>query len=219
MSCRSKVRQEITAFKDGLSQTNRFLISIAACVASGKWRLFRHLIDEALAEKVPMSRIYEVILQSYLFLGYPKALEGMKIFREVCDNTYQPSNINYSFRYWSEWKIRGIVLCEKVYGKNFDMLMKRVKEISPELSDWMIVEGYGKVLSRGVLAGVIRELCNVAVLLVTSDINQLHSHIRGAKNLGAGKTDIKAAIEIAGQFCAKRKLNRGLKLFNAIFEE
>ncbi len=163
--------------------------------------------------------MYEVILQSYLFLGYPKALEGMKIFREVCETDYQPSNINYSFRYWSEWKIRGIVLCEKVYGKNFDKLMKRVKEISPELSDWMIVEGYGKVLSRGVLAGVIRELCNVAMLLVTSDINQLHSHIRGAKNLGAGKVDIKTTIEIAGQFCTKRKLNRGLKLFNKIFEE
>lgn len=202
-----------------MSQTNQFLISIAACVASGKWRLFRHLISQALAEKVQVPRIYEVILQSYLFLGYPKALEAMKVFREVCENDYQPSNINYSFRYWSEWKIRGIVLCEKVYGKNFDKLMKRVKEISPELSDWMIVEGYGKVLSRGVLAGVVRELCNVAMLLVTSDINQLHSHIRGAKNLGAGKTDIKITLDLAGQFCSKRKLNRGMKLFNAIFEE
>jgi len=188
-------------------------------VAAGKWRLLKHLIREALSDRVPISRIYEVILQSYLFLGYPKALEGMKVFRDACDKDFQPSKLNYSFRYWSEWKIRGIVLCEKVYGKKFERLLDRVGEISPELSEWMIVEGYGKVLARGVLAGVVRELCIVAILLVTSDLNQLHSHMRGAKNLGAGKRDIKETLEIAGQFCAKSKLNRGLKLFNTIFEE
>ena len=166
-----------------------------------------------------MSKIYEVILQSYLFLGYPKALEGMKTFREACEKDFQPSKINYSFRYWSEWKIRGTVLCEKVYGKNYDRLRNRVGEISPELSDWMIVEGYGKVLSRGVLAGAVRELCTVAALLVTSDMNQLHSHMRGALNLGAGKLDIKDTMEIAGQFCTRSKYNRGLKLFNMIFEK
>jgi 4-carboxymuconolactone decarboxylase len=179
----------------------------------------KHLIIEALSDKVPVSKIYEVILQSYLFLGYPKALEGIKVFREVYEKDLHSSKLNHSFRYWSEWKIRGIVLCEKVYGKNFEKLLERVGEISPELSEWMIVEGYGKVLSRGVLSGVVRELCIVATLLVTSDINQLHSHIRGAKNLGAGRRDIRETIEIAGQFCTKSKLNRGLKLFNKIFEE
>jgi 4-carboxymuconolactone decarboxylase len=158
-------------------------------------------------------------LQSYLFLGYPKALEGIKIFREVCEKDFQASRLNYSFRYWSEWKIRGIVLCEKVYGNNFERLLDRVGEISPELSEWMIVEGYGKVLSRGLLAGVVRELCIVAILLVTSDLNQLHSHMRGARNLGAGKRDIKETIDIARQFCAKSKFNKGLKLYNKIFEE
>lgn len=175
---------------------------------------------EAIEEKVPLSKIYEVLLQSYLFLGYPRALEGIKIFRETsAENEPAPSRINFKYNYWSEWKIRGRVLCEKVYGKNYDKLRDRIGEISPELSEWMIVEGYGKVLSRGVLAGVMRELCTVAALTVSSDLNQLHSHMRGARNLGAGINDIEQTVEIASAFCSKSKGQRARKLFESVFQE
>jgi 4-carboxymuconolactone decarboxylase len=202
-----------------LSASNKILVSISACLAAGKYKPFKELVGTAIDQKVSVSKIYEVILQSYLFLGYPKALEGMKVLGGVLGNKSHVSSINYSFRNWSEWKIRGRVLCEKVYGKNFIPLQNRVGELSPELSEWMIVEGYGKVLSRGILAGTIRELCTVAALLVTSDVNQLHSHLRGAKNLGAGMNEIKITLQLASNYCNKQKYNRGLKLYNTIFKE
>jgi len=214
-----KARCNITESNEGLSASNRVLVSISASLAAGKYKSLKGLIELAIERKVPVSKIYEVILQSYLFLGYPKALEGMKVFRDVMGNESWISRNNYSFRYWSDWKIRGNVLCKKVYGKNFVPLLNRVSELSPELSEWMIVEGYGKVLSRGVLAGMVRELCTVAALLVTSDVNQLHSHLRGAKNLGAGKEDILDTLRLASEYCNKQKFNRGLKLFNTIFKE
>ena len=160
-----------------------------------------------------------MLLQSYLFLGYPKALEGIKLFREVVGWDTNLTRINFKFRYWSDWKIRGGVLCQKVYGKNFDKLVQRIGEISPELSEWMIVEGYGKVLSRGVLSGAMRELCTVAALTVTSDINQLHSHMRGAHNLGATRENIRETINLSSEFCAKPNSARALKLYNRIFPE
>jgi len=203
---------------DGLSPTGKFLIGISACLASGKFRLLKALITEARTAGVSGARIYEVLLQSYLFLGYPRALEGLRLFGEVTGGESR-SSLPFDFRYWSDWKIRGRVLCEQVYGDNFKKLISRVKEISPELGEWMIVEGYGKVLSRGVLSGAMRELCSVAMLLVTSDINQLHSHMRGAKNLGASRAEISETMQIAAEFCNKQKINRGQKIFNLIFKE
>lgn len=214
-----KTRKEHRDLPESISPTSTALIRISACLAAAKYRRLEAYIREALAQKVAASKIYEVLLQSYLFLGYPKALEALKIFRQVCDHDARPSRINFCFRYWSDWKIRGTVLCEKVYGDNYDKLVKRVGEISPELSEWMIVEGYGKVLSRGVLAGMVRELCTVAALLVTSDVNQLHAHMRGAKNLGAGRKEILKTMEIASEFCTRQKLNRGQKLFKLVFKE
>lgn len=215
----TKTRKDHENLRESISPANTALIRISACLAAAKYRRLDTCIREALAIKVSAAKIYEVLLQSYLFLGYPKALEGMKVFRTVYDNDTRLSRLNFRFRYWSDWKIRGTVLCQKVYGKNYSKLVKRVSEISPELSEWMIVEGYGKVLSRGVLAGKARELCTVAALLVTSEVNQLHSHMRGAKNLGARRKEILRTMEIASEFCSRDKINRGQKLFKLIFKE
>ena len=59
---------------------------------------------------------------------------------------------------------RGTELCKKIYGANFDKLISSSAAISPELSEWMILEGYGKVLSRGYVDSSIRELAIVSSL-------------------------------------------------------
>ena len=209
----------ISASTGKLAQSQKTLIKISACLAAARYTRLRELVEEAVAQKIAASRIYEVLLQAYLFLGYPRALEGIKVFREVVGWDKHSTNINFEFRHWSDWKSRGGILCQKVYGKNFNKLVQRIGKISPELSEWMIVEGYGKVLSRGVLSGSMRELCTVAALTVTSDINQLHSHIRGAHNLGAARNKIHEAIRISSEFCSKQNGARALKLYNRIFSE
>ncbi len=59
--------------------------------------------------------------------------------------------------------------------------------VSPELSDWMIDEGYGKVLSRPGPTELEREIASVVFLAISDHPVQLYSHIRGAKNLGASE--------------------------------
>jgi 4-carboxymuconolactone decarboxylase len=49
----------------------------------------------------------------------------------------------------------------------------------------MITEGYGKVLSRPGLDLPRRELCVIAACAAAGQARQLHSHLRGAQNVGA----------------------------------
>jgi 4-carboxymuconolactone decarboxylase len=48
----------------------------------------------------------------------------------------------------------------------------------------MIMEGYGKVLSRPGLDLGRRELCIVAACVASGQDRQLHSHLHGAVNVG-----------------------------------
>jgi alkylhydroperoxidase/carboxymuconolactone decarboxylase family protein YurZ len=57
--------------------------------------------------------------------------------------------------------------------------------MAPEVFLWMELEGYGKVLSRPGLDVIDRELAIVACLMIEHRPAQLHSHIRGALNVGA----------------------------------
>ena len=89
-----------------------------------------------------------------------------------------------------------------------------MRELSPELAEWMIVEGYGKVLSRPQLSPVERELCTVAALTVMDWERQLFSHIKGALNVGAAKNEVKEAILQASLFAGTPASQKGLQLLN-----
>jgi 4-carboxymuconolactone decarboxylase len=54
----------------------------------------------------------------------------------------------------------------------------------------MIIEGYGKVLSRPFLTAGVRELLIVAMTAVLNVERQFHSHVRGALNVGAKPEEI-----------------------------
>src|SRR5918992_1063429 len=62
------------------------------------------------------------------------------------------------------WRERGEVLCARVYGPWYSRLRARMCRLSPELDEWMVIEGYGKTLSRRGPGPAVRELCAVAAL-------------------------------------------------------
>ena len=66
----------------------------------------------------------------------------------------------------------------------------------------MIVEGYGKVLSRPALDLPRRELCIVAACAASKQDRQLHSHLHGALNVGVEPSVIDAAIDAHRATCS-----------------
>ena len=95
----------------------------------------------------------------------------------------------------SGWERAGEAVCRRVYSGNYEKLRKNVRDLHPALDRWMILEGYGKVLSRPAVDLATRELCIVASLAVTGWEPQLHSHLRGALNAGAEPAEAEAALE------------------------
>jgi 4-carboxymuconolactone decarboxylase len=82
----------------------------------------------------------------------------------------------------------------------------------------MIVEGYGKVLSRPELDVCTRELVNVAVLTVMGRPRQLYSHLRGALNTGAGETEITDALETAMGLASGTALHSAFGVWDTLRE-
>jgi 4-carboxymuconolactone decarboxylase len=190
----------------------KFLIRIASLVSLGKKRKLKSEITKALSSNVKPERLEEAILQCYLFAGFPAVIEGFKVFREIISNTHRKSkkyNVN-------KFRADGIKTCRKVYGKNFDKLVKNIKSLHPELFDWMIIEGYGKVLSRDILSLKEREILNVSILTSLGWKNQLHSHIRGAINTGAKRGEIEEVIKSISDICGKSKANTAFKILSKI---
>ena len=67
-----------------------------------------------------------------------------------------------------------------------------MKSFHPDLAEWILADGYGKVLARPALSIRERELIVVAVLAAMKLPLQLESHIRGALRVGASKREVAA---------------------------
>jgi 4-carboxymuconolactone decarboxylase len=174
---------------------DRALIRVSGALASGDKVALADAFAQArgVAED---SEVEEVLLQSYLFLGFPASLNGMAAWRRLTGSEPTgPASSDYS-----AWERRGREVCGAVYAGQYERLRENVRALHPDLEQWMVVEGYGKVLGRPGLALVIRELCIVVTLAVTGASKQLYSHLRGALNVGAPPADVDVALAEAERF-------------------
>lgn len=184
------------------------LVRVAAAHASRDEEALRRSLIAARAAAGPAA-VEEVLLQAYLFLGFPAAIWAFGVWRAVGGTAAgegsmspgEPSSVALgSLAPAEEWERVGEEVCRRVYAENYEKLRRNVRALHGDLDRWMIQEGYGKVLSRPALDLVTRELCVVAALAVTSWEPQLHSHMRGALNAGALPPEVEAALEAGLEF-------------------
>lgn len=165
------------------------------------------IFPELKKRKVSSRKIYEAILQTYLFAGYPSAIESFKLFAE-----YFPVPPASSEKDVLDFRVRGGKNCRKIYGDKFEKLLANIGRISPDLTDWLVSEGYGRVLGRRGLSLKERELCVISILTVTKFENQLYSHINGGIRTGLSMNEIIKAIENTDLLGSSGYKNFGLKV-------
>jgi alkylhydroperoxidase/carboxymuconolactone decarboxylase family protein YurZ len=168
------------------------LVRISACIALRNETALKKELQSALDQKVPVLLIRESILQTYLFAGYAATINAFHTLNELI-----PEDSNFLTEKSGSvesWKERGEELCRKIYGDQFERLVKNMNRLHPDLADWMIWEGYGKVLSRPFLSPRVRELLIVAMTAVLEVDRQFHSHVRGALHVGATSDELKRVL-------------------------
>ena len=189
-----------------------YLSQIAVLTALGKKRKLKSKITEAVNLGIKPERIRESIVQCYLFAGFPAMIEGLRVFSEIL-NFNSREKFKYDVKKFSEL---GLKTCRKVYGKSFGKLVENVKKLGSDVFEWMIVEGYGKVLSRKGLSLKERELLNVAVLTALGWKNQLYAHMQGAINTGAKVEEIEAVLSYILPHCLRARISLAHKLLDKI---
>lgn len=174
-----------------LDESTKYLVRLAAIIASGDEQAIRTGLSQAV-DNVQAEWIEELILQSYLFCGFPRTLNAMREWRRLTGRT---ATTDVEGTGPAEWRERGEGTCRLVYGEMYERLRVNIRALHPELDEWMIIEGYGKVLSRPGLDLPRRELCIVAACAASEQDRQLHSHLHGAINVGVAPEVLTTTIE------------------------
>jgi 4-carboxymuconolactone decarboxylase len=182
--------------QDSLDPHTRDLVRFAAAIAQGYEPELRERVGPLRSSQVPVAWVEELLLQSVLMVGYPRALIGFTVWRKFSGVAAPEADPDQDYSRASEWSRRGEELCALVYGENYPKLRASIHALHPALDSWMIVEGYGRTLSRPALDLRRRELCTVAQTAVLEAYRQLHSHLRGALHAGASFGQIEGTLSI-----------------------
>jgi len=179
----------------GLDPQEAALVHLACCMASRGREVVQDALEVAVQSCEPRA-VEEMILQGYLFLGYPAALNTFAAWRRISGRPADPPTD------WDPelWERRGAEVCRTVYAGQYENLRDNVRALHGDMEHWMVVEGYGKVLGRPGLELRIRELGIVALLAVQDAPHQLYSHMRGALHAGATSAELDAAMAMARPF-------------------
>ena len=187
-----------------LDAATRSLILLSAAIAASDEIAVRDAFAEAISTNVPGEWIEELVLQSYLFAGFPRALNAAREWRRQSPRSSATAESQLDAPaaehagdadQANEWRVRGEATCAAVYDGMYEKLRLNVRDLHPLLDEWMIVEGYGKVLGRPALDLPRRELCIVAACAATGQSRQLHSHLHGALNVGVEPDVVREALD------------------------
>lgn len=201
-----------TLAERGVDPETRTLVRLAGVIAGGTELQVRDAVADAAIACRP-EWVEEVVLQSYLFAGFPRALNAAREWRRVSGTTAPETDDGEDFSNADRWKREGEATCSTVYGEFYGRLRHNIRQLHPALDAWMIVEGYGKVLSRPALDLRRRELCVVSACAVARQDRQLHSHLHGALNAGASPEEVLDAIESLEDLLGEHDARRYRHLF------
>jgi 4-carboxymuconolactone decarboxylase len=169
------------------------IAGLGAAAAGGDSSRLRRALDGA-SDLVPVAHVEEYLLQTYLFAGFPRAINAFFTWQSwaadrAIGRAPEPAEPDQQ----AEWRKRGERLCRLVYGENYEALQRRMARLHPALAEWTLVEGYGKVLSRRGPDAARRELAAVGALIALGAERQLAAHLKGALNAGVGRRVLREA--------------------------
>jgi 4-carboxymuconolactone decarboxylase len=179
-----------------LDAATRGLVRVALALPNAPEVQLADLMRRAKEDGVPALWLEELLLSSVLYVGFARTLVAAGVFRRL-EPDLAPGGEESQYERWSEWLARGETTCRVIYGKHYDQLRHNVRALHPALELWMIVDGYGKTLSRPGLDLMRREFCSIGMLIPQSVPRQLVAHLQGALNAGASIAQVDEVLAIA----------------------
>src|ERR1700680_2682571 len=142
MTTGAEARVSVAPLEAGL----RHLVRIAGAIAGSPDGQMRSVMSDAIDE-VDSIAVEEIFLQSSFFPGSPRALNAARAWRAASGRPAPDEDSEASVEDLGLWRARGEETCAIVYGDSYEKLCRNIRLLERELAWWMIVDGYGKVLS------------------------------------------------------------------------
>ena len=120
----------------------------------------------------------------------------------------------------TERRARGTATIAKITGNDGRQVVDSLRDISPELGNWIVDFAYGDVFSRPGVSLCTRELATISALTAMGNAQpQLKVHIAGALNVGCKPEEIIEIITQMAVYAGIPSALNGISAAREVFEK
>lgn len=188
-----------------LTVRQRAITEIASLTARSDLQALERTLDTALDSGMTVNEAKEVIVHTYAYCGFPKALRGLQTMVGVLDRRHEAGKTDIAGREASPVTDtrskyeRGRDILAEISGVPADAPKPPYALLSPEVEVMLKEHLFCDLFERDVLTYAERELATVAVIAALGPGVEpvLRSHIAIARRLGAAEAQIEEIVAFA----------------------
>jgi alkylhydroperoxidase/carboxymuconolactone decarboxylase family protein YurZ len=204
----STVSEAQTMKNDALNARQQGIVEISAFTANGHLEKLRSALSEGLDAGLTVNEIKEILVQLYVYAGFPRSLNGLNTFMAVLDERRSkgirdetgkeasplPTDRNsLQFGMENQTKLAG----QAVKGAIYDF--------APAIDQFLKAHLFGDIFQRDNLDWQSRELATIVALASIEGLNpQLQAHYRLGMNTGLTPDQLRACVAVLDAKAGKK---------------
>lgn len=190
---------ETAMAEEALSQKQQIITEVAAFAALGNQEGLKQALINGLDNAITINEFKEVLVQSYAYTGFPRALNALSTLMQIVDDrghkdtqgkepTAKPQGTALEYGTANQTKLVG----REVKGKLFDF--------APAIDEYLKAHLFGDIFARDNIDWQTREIATIAMLAVRDGVqSQLDAHINIGKHNGLTEAQVEEILEIASK--------------------
>ncbi len=181
---------------EGGDPAARSLALAHGCACTGRWEALAILCHGALERGRTAADLVEMGLQVVAYAGFPRAIEALGIVRDVLERAPEAAAEGIEPTADGEpdgaeaLARAGHEVFEDIYREATPEVLAGLDALCAGFSRWVLMDAYGRILSRPGLSLADRERMAVSALALMALPAPLGSHIRGALRNGSTCADV-----------------------------
>jgi len=204
-----------------LSDRHKAIVPIAAFTASGDMPRLEAALTEGMAAGLTVNEIKEILVHTYAYAGFPRALNGINAYmavmagrkeKGIADNegkaaTPKPAGFDRT--------AHGHQVRNGLAGRDISNRTSGYPVFTPVIDQFLVDHLFGEIFFRDVLSHRDRELVTISILAAMPGTEaQLKTHLEICKNVGLSKTELEDFVEVLRQKVGAESAGRAAATLN-----
>jgi 4-carboxymuconolactone decarboxylase len=219
--CMVSISEALAETNETLSARQEKIIPIAAFTANGNMPKLETALSEGLDAGLTVNEIKEILIHTYAYAGFPRALNGINKYITVMDKRKEQGKNDKTGKEATpvpsdfDKTAYGHKVRNSLVGRDISKRTSGYPVFTPIIDQFLVEHLFADIFYRDVLNYQERELATISILAAMPGTEaQLKAHLRVSMNVGLSKAQLEDYVAVLRQEVSANSADRAAETLN-----